>query len=70
MYIGTSTAIGGSMRMTSSEKNRNEPPRNGNRANAYAAGTPTQIDRITAPDDTTRLLTNACRKSAWPSTPT
>ena len=33
-YIGTRTAIGGSMRMTSSAKKRNDRPVNGKRANA------------------------------------
>ena len=67
-YIGTSTAIGGSMRIASRPKNRKFRPKNGNRANAYAAGTPTSNDRLTAPLDTSRLLMNACRKSARPNT--
>jgi hypothetical protein len=62
-YIGTRTAIGGSMRITSKAKKRNDRPVNGKRANAYAAGTPTQSDNVTALPATTSVLTNANRKS-------
>src|SRR5260221_5155787 len=67
-YIGTSTAIGGSMRITSNAKNRNDRPRNGNRANAYAAGAPTHNDSSTALAETIMVLRKAHPKSARVST--
>ena len=62
-YIGTRKAIGGSMRMTSRARNKKDRPRNGNRANAYAAGTPTQSDSPTALPETISAMTKARPKS-------
>src|ERR1700756_2386349 len=63
-YIGTSTAIGGSMRITRNAKKRNDRPLKGKRANAYAAGAPTHSERMTALVETIMVLRNALAKSA------
>src|ERR1700723_1157580 len=67
-YIGTSTAIGGSMRITSSARNRNDRPVNGKRAKAYAAGAPTHKDSSTVLAEMINVLMNARAKSARSST--